>query len=184
MQTHLFSRAMFVLLLATPACADPTSIVVEPLRVINWSPAGGAFCVDVRATVSATFSDDITADSLSADSFYLTAAAGKVAGALEYDKATFTVRLTPDQPLDFDMLYTVVAGSGLRGVDDGRLAVDLEASFMTIARNGCTPGVECTRPSDCPGSQICANVGVCVDECVTDKDCYRGTCQAAACVPN
>jgi hypothetical protein len=54
---------------------------------------------------------------------------------------------------------------------------------MTIARSGCTPGVECSLPSDCPDpQQICSNVGLCIDECVTDRDCYRGTCADGSCI--
>jgi hypothetical protein len=165
-------------------CADPASIVIEPLRVINWSPAGGGFCVDIGATVSATFSDDLTDASLSDANFYLQGAAGDVPATLEYDKLTYTIRLKPTDPLAFDALFTAIATSGITGREQGRLAVQIDASFTTIKRNGCTPGVECSLPSDCPGTQICANIGVCRDECVTDKDCYHGTCAAGACVPN
>ena len=166
------------------ACVDPTSVVIEPLRVINWSPASGAFCVDVNASISATFSDDLVAESVSADSFYLRSADGAVAAAVTYDSATFTAVLQPSGPLLFDTLYTVVAAESIRGQAQGRLSVDLDASFQTVARYGCTPGVECVLPSDCPGEQICANIGVCIDECVTDKDCFRGRCELGSCVPD
>lgn len=175
-----------ILLLAASlgaACVDPTSVVIEPLRVINWSPASGAFCVDINAAVSATFSDDLEADSLSAESFYMRDADGNVDTTVTYDAATFTARLQPAAALAFDTLYTVVAAQGIRGRDQGGLAVELDASFQTVARYGCTPGVECVLPSDCPGEQICANIGICIDECVTDKDCFRGTCDAGTCVP-
>jgi hypothetical protein len=185
MQKYLNRVAVAAVTVLAGACANPTAIVVEPLRVINWSPASGAFCIGVDTTVAATFSDDIDPASLTAATFHLNDASGPVAATLDYDKASFTAKLTPSAKLTFDQLYTIVAGSGLRGTAEGRLAIDLDASFMTVERTGCTPGVECSRPSDCPGTQICANIGVCIDECVTDKDCYRGTCQTGGtCVPN
>jgi hypothetical protein len=177
------SLATLTIAITVAACADPTSIVIEPLRVINWSPGSGAFCVDVNAAIAATFSDDLVADSLTSESLYVLYAGGTVDAALSYDEAVYTARLTPDEPLSFDTLYTIVATKEIRGREQGRLAVDLEASFLTRARQGCKSDVECSLPSDCPGTQICANIGVCIDECVTDKDCYRGTCASGTCIP-
>ncbi len=166
------------------ACSEPAGIVIEPLRVINWSPASGAFCVGVDAVVSATFSDQLVESSVTADSFYLADADGPVETALAYDAANYTIRATPAAPLAFDRLYAVVATTALRGQAHGRLAVNLEAAFITVARAGCVPGEpECQLPSDCPGTQICARIGVCVDECVSDKDCYHATCELGTCVP-
>ena len=165
------------------ACTSPTSIVVEPLRVINWAPVSGAFCVDVGTTVSATFSDDLDPSTLTNEAFLLKSAHGHPAASGRHDKSTFTAKLRPNTPLSFDTLYTAVVASGVRGTQQGRLAVDLDASFTTVARSGCRPGVQCQRPSDCPGTQICSNIGTCIDECVTDKDCYRGHCSTGTCVP-
>ncbi|MBW2459627.1 MAG: hypothetical protein JRI68_34355, partial [Deltaproteobacteria bacterium] len=57
---------VLVIFLGGAACVDPTSVVIEPLRVINWAPASGAFCIDVGATVSGTFSDDLQPDTVTA----------------------------------------------------------------------------------------------------------------------
>jgi hypothetical protein len=164
------------------ACGAPTSVVIEPLRVINWAPSSGAFCVDVNTSIRATFSDDIVAASLSDTTFALRDADGAVTATVQYDQASFTISLKPSAPLRFDRLYTVVAGKGLRGQEDGALPVDLDSSFQTVARSGCTPGVQCHLPSDCPGTQICANIGVCTVQCVTDKDCYQAKCVTGTCV--
>jgi hypothetical protein len=52
-----------------------------------------------------------------------------------------------------------------------------------VRRNGCTAEVECSLSSDCPGTQICANTGMCADECVADRDCWRGRCDTGECAP-
>jgi hypothetical protein len=172
------------------ACTNPTSIVIEPLRVINWSPASGSFCIETDVTIYATFSDNVEADSLTADSLYLLDSDGNVEATLAYDEQNYTARLTPSDPLDFGRVYTVVATTEIRSTEKGRLPVELETSFQTVPRTGCTPGVECSLPSDCenecPGSDacICANIGVCIPECVTDADCFRGSCSNGACIPD
>lgn len=179
-----------VVAVAATACTNPTSIIIEPLRVINWSPASGSFCIETDVTIYATFSDNIEADSLTTESLYLLDSDGTVAVTLSYDEQNYTARLTPTDPLEFGRVYTVVATTDIRSTEKGRLPVELEASFETVPRTGCTPGVECSLPSDCedlcPGSDvcICANIGVCVPECVTDADCFRGTCSTGACVPS
>jgi hypothetical protein len=169
-------------LLIALGCTQPTSVIIEPLRVINWSPSAGAFCVDVAAQIRITFSDDLDPASVTADAIVLRDSAGPIAGALTYDAVTFTARFVPDAPLLFETQYTAIVTTGVRGVNVGRMPVDLEAAFMTVPRYGCTPGVVCTYPTECPAPQICSSLGVCVDECVTDRDCYRATCQSGACV--
>ena len=164
-------------------CTTPTSVVIEPLRVINWSPPSGAFCVGVEANVWITFSDDLEPDSLNADSITLRNSAGPVNTVISYDAPNFTARLAPAATLLYDDLYTVVITEGVSGKEVGNMSVRLEASFQTVARSGCTPGVECTMPSDCPGTQICANTGVCRSECVTDRDCHRAECRQGSCMP-
>ncbi|OGQ91340.1 MAG: hypothetical protein A2289_11400 [Deltaproteobacteria bacterium RIFOXYA12_FULL_58_15] len=165
-------------------CVEPASIVIEPLRVINWSPASNTICVTTETNISATFSDDLVADSINSDTFVIRDADGVVEAAVTYDKTSFTARLQPQQSLAFDRSYTIIAKESIRGLAKGQLAVDLEASFTTVPRYGCTPGVECEYHSDCPGNQICARTGVCIDECVTSKDCYRGTCASGICIPD
>ncbi|MFC1610847.1 Ig-like domain-containing protein, partial [Myxococcota bacterium] len=173
--------------LTLAGCTEPTSIIIQPLRVLYWSP-GGAYCVDVTTKVSATFSADLIQDSVTAESFFLRGDGGPVAGNLEYDEATFSVHLTPDAPLAFDQQYTAVATKEIESKSMGRLAIDLEASFVTVSRTGCKPPIDCEPPdcctlsSQCPGVQICLN-GTCTDECLTDRDCFRGRCVGGGCVP-
>jgi hypothetical protein len=157
-------------------CVQPTSGIVEPLRLLNWSPAAGSRCVAPDVVVYATFSTDLAPESVTAETFRLLSPAGDVAAALDYDQPNFTIRLTPASPLAFGVLHTVIAGAGLRSGTEGSFAAAIENSFFTTERTGCSQGVECTVPADCSAGQICANIGVCTSECVTDRDCYNGTC--------
>ncbi len=170
----------------TAGCISPTSIVIEPLWVINWSPAAGSFCIPTDATIFATFSDQVEVDSLTEDSFFLLDSAGNVPAAAAYDEPNFTATLAPTDALAFSTLYTIVAAIGIRSARRGHLPVELSASFQTLARGGCIPvdDQRCSLPSDCPGTQICANIGICIDECVTSRDCFRGTCTSGACIPD
>lgn len=177
------STALFlVAAVALGACGQATSVVVQPLRVINWVPSGGAVCVDPNTRVLVTFSDDLVAASVTAQSLYLASSDGPIAGAPQYDKLTQTVRLAPPASLDFGRLYTIVLTTALEGAHEGTLPVQLESSFATVQRTGCAPGPECQHPSDCPGTQLCSSIGTCIDACVTDRDCPTGqACTAGAC---
>jgi len=182
------SRPWFLSLTAfmvgAAACAEPPTIVVQPLRVINWSPASGAVCVDVATTRAlVTFSDDIEVPSLSADTFRVTTADGTaVATTIGYDKATLTASLSFAATLDFDRVYAIVVGDAVQSAKQGRLGVEVSSSFQTIKRTGCTPGLQCQLASDCLGTEVCGSAGVCISQCQTDRDCPSGrSCQAGSC---
>ncbi len=165
------------------ACAEPSTVVIQPLRIINWSPGSGAVCVDPAAQVFVTFSDDLVTTSFGGGAIALRDSDGPVDTTLSYDKPTFTAHLAPVAALDFGRLYTVVVADTVAGTNDGPLPVELSSSFQTVGRTGCTPAPECQRPSDCPGTQLCSNIGTCIDACVTDRDCPVGlTCQAGSCM--
>lgn len=186
MKSKLTLTILGAAIATTAACTSPTSIVIEPLRVINWSPAAGSFCIPTDATIFATFSDNVELDSLTEESFHLLDSAGTVPAAIAYDEPNFTVTLTPTDALAFATVYTIIAATEIRSADMGRLPVQVSASFQTVARGGCIPvdDQRCSLPSDCPGTQICANIGICIDECVTSKDCFRGTCTSGTCIPD
>jgi len=174
---------LFATTLALGACGEATSVVVQPLRVINWAPSSGAVCVDPGTRILVTFSDDLVATSVTPQSLYLASSSGRLdLGAPQYDKLTQTARLQPTTALDFGRLYTIVVTTAVKGARDGALPVQLESSFETIQRIGCAPGPECQHPSDCPGTQLCSSIGTCIDACVTDRDCPTGqSCAAGAC---
>ena len=166
---------------AAAGCVQPTSGIVEPLRILNWSPAAGSTCVPTALTVFATFSSDLVASSVSTETFQLLGATGPVVAEVTYDQATFTIRLHPQNPLGFGQPFTAIARTALASNDEGALGANIETPFLTTAPTGCAPGIQCHVPVDCPGAQVCGNVGLCIDACVTDRDCYHGTCATGAC---
>lgn len=109
-------------------CAETPTIVVQPLRVINWSPGSGAICVDTGFDVHVTFSDDIVVDTINDQTLQLLDSGGPVAVTSSYDKTTFTVALVPDQALDYGRLYNLVAKTGIEGASQGPLPVELGSS--------------------------------------------------------
>ena len=176
-------RVVMVLVASAVACGEPPSVVVQPLRIVNWSPGSGAVCVDPGTRILVTFSDDILLDTLTAENFQLLDSGGGVGGTIGYDKPTFTASLAPATTLDWARLYTVTVKRAVSSSEQGTLPVDVSSSFMTVARVGCTPGPQCQLPSDCPENQLCSSVGVCIEECVTSRDCPGGgACSAGKCL--
>lgn len=178
-------------IIAAAACTNPTSIILEPLRVINWSPGSGSFCIETDLTLYVTFSDDVQSETLTTESLYLRDVEAVVPTTLTYDEVNYTARLVPGDLLAYDTLYTVVATTDIRSAEAGRLPVELAATFRTVPRLGCTSGLECTHPNDCVGrcpgydSCDCFGTGTCMPECDDDIDCYHGTCTAGgACIPD
>jgi hypothetical protein len=165
-------------------------VPLDPLRVVEWSPASGSACVETDVAIHTTFSGDVEADSLTAESLYLVDSSARVETTLSYDEQSHTAQLTPTAPLDDGRVYAVVATTEIRSAEKGGLLEEQAASFQTAPRTGCAPDVECSLPSDCdgkcPGSDacICSNIGVCGPECLTDVDCFRGTCTRGACIPD
>ena len=170
-------------------CGEPTAVVVEFLRVINWSPVHGAVCVGTDSTILATFSDDLALDTLSASTFYLEDDHGSLGITPEYDAATMTASLDPPGGLAYDQTYVVVAAAGLKGKTDGALVSELQASFQTVPRGGCGSSVECTLASECAAAGaglVCSTDGRCVP-CGGDADCRFAygvgyVCGGGACV--
>ncbi len=184
MKSIAFSLAAAATLLLVPlGCGDTATVVVEPLYVVNWAPTQGSLCVDPDATLYVTFSDDIDVATLQ-NGVTLRDASGEVAGVIDYSKQTFTASYAPTAAMAFDALYTLTLAPSLRGARLGDLGVALTSSFRTVARQGCSPGIECQLPSDCADGEICSNIGTCIAECVTDLDCQQGTCVDGSCVVN
>src|SRR5687767_12024613 len=106
--------------LGIAGCTQPTSVIIEPLRVVNWSPSNGAFCVDVGTQILITFSDDLDAESITPENIILLDSNGPVSTTITYDQQTFTARVDPMgadpvATLDFDRLYSVQVQSAVRG---------------------------------------------------------------------
>src|SRR5690606_15630626 len=73
-------------------------------RVIDRHPAPGVGCVALGGSIWAAFDEPVAADT---DALRVTGPGGPVAGALDYDAASRTLRFQPDAPLAPATTYTV-----------------------------------------------------------------------------
>ena len=95
----------------TPPPPDTT-----PPTVSGVVPAAGATGVSTAAAVKATFSEAMTAGTITGSTFELRNAANAlVAGGVSYDSATQTATLTPSAPLAINTTYTATVKGGVLG---------------------------------------------------------------------
>ena len=116
----------------TPPPPDTT-----PPTVSGVVPAAGATGVSTAVAVKATFSEPMTAGTITGSTFELRNAANAlVAGGVSYDSATQTATLTPSAPLAINTTYTATVKGGSAGVKDvagNALATDFTWTFTTAA---------------------------------------------------
>jgi hypothetical protein len=105
--------------------------------VSSVSPAAGATGVSVDASVTATFSEAMTASTINTTTFELRNAANSLVGAtVAYDAGTRTATLTPSGPLGASETYTAtVRGGGtdprVKDLAGNALAASVSWSFTT-----------------------------------------------------
>ena len=107
-----------------------------PPTVALVAPLSGATSVAPNASVTVTFSELMTATTITAGTFELRDPSGnQVAATVSYDAATQTATLDPVSPLDDSSgFYTALVRSGPTGVKDlagNPLATDFAWSFTT-----------------------------------------------------
>ena len=92
-----------------------------PPTVSGVVPAAGATGVSTAVAVKATFSEPMTAGTITGSTFELRNAANAlVAGGVSYDGATRTATLTPSAPLANNTTYTAKVKGGSAGVKERR----------------------------------------------------------------
>jgi hypothetical protein len=101
------------------------------------TPAAGATGVAANTTVTATFSEDMSAASIGTSTFVLRNAAGTgIAATVAYNATARVATLTPSQALSASVTYTATVTGGSAGVKDlagNPLAANLVWSFTTAA---------------------------------------------------
>jgi len=122
--------------LVTSSGAPPPADTTPP-TVASIAPAAGATAVTTGTTVRATFSEAMTAASISATTFVLrNPASAAVTATVGYNATTRVATLTPSQPLSASTTYTATITGGSGGVTDAAgnaLAANFVASFTTAA---------------------------------------------------
>ncbi len=123
---------------ATNYWVDPVLILTLPdttrPTVVATAPAAGVTGVAPLTTVTATFSEAMTASTITSSTVLLKAGSTSIAASVAYDAPTFTATLTPTSPLSYSTLYTATVKSGSSGVKDlagNALASDYPWTFTT-----------------------------------------------------
>jgi hypothetical protein len=121
-----------------PACAQQsTSVFVAHLAIVNINPSHGAVGIGYDTDVNVTFSENVHAETVTAQTMCVTTADGAspcalaIPAVVSYDPALLTAKLEPNQPLLPDTQYTLHLTTGIAG-DDGELPVEIAARFRTI----------------------------------------------------
>ena len=99
--------------------------------VVSTSPADNAANVPVNAAVSAVFSETMTASSLTASTFTLSANGAPVSGTVAYSGTTAT--FTPSAPLAAGTLHTATITTGAKDLGGLGLAAARVWRFTTVS---------------------------------------------------
>lgn len=111
---------------------------VTPPMVTAWTPSAQTSTALVTAPITATFSEAISAPTLTTSTFSLmrTGAVLPVNASVSYDAATRTVRLVPNEILSTGTTYTATLKGGSAGVKDlagNALQNNVTWSFQTAS---------------------------------------------------
>jgi len=128
-----------------------------PPTVTGVTPAANATAVNVNSVITATFSEAMSAGSLSASSFEVRNAANVLVPAtVSYNAATRTASLTPSASLAASTVYTANVIGGAGGAADAAgnvLASTYTWSFTTEAEPDLVPpAVNTVAPADGSGA--------------------------------
>ena len=108
-----------------------------PPTVTSFSPANGSTNVASTASVTLTFSEALTASTVSSSTIVLRNSANTVIPAtVTYNAANNTATVTPTSPLDDSTTYTVTVIGGSNGIKDlagNALVTNATSSFTTAA---------------------------------------------------
>ncbi len=105
--------------------------------VKSTSPANGAAGVDVGSIITATFSEEMDASTITADTFTVNDGSGNLSGTVSYGdkKATFT----PSDNLAYSTTYTAVISTGVMDSAENALSAPYTWSFTTESAPVATP---------------------------------------------
>ena len=140
-QSYKGSNYWVDVLLGTSVTPDTT-----PPTVTGFNPGSGATNVATGAAVTVTFSEAMTASTITTSTVLLMDGSTQVAASVSYNAATNTATLTPTAALANSKTYTIVVKGGASGVKDlagNPLAANTSASFTTAS----APVADTTPPT-------------------------------------
>ena len=103
----------------------------------STSPANGAAGVDVGSIITATFSEEMDASTITADTFTVNDGSGNISGAVSYDdkKASFK----PSENLAYSTTHTATISTGMTDSAENALSSPYTWSFTTESVPRVTP---------------------------------------------
>jgi hypothetical protein len=102
--------------------------------VNSTNPANGATGV---AVITASFSEAMTASSITTTTFTVTGPGGiPVTATVAYDATTYIARFTPTNALGAATAYTATITAGVKDVAGNALAINYAWSFTTASSSG------------------------------------------------
>lgn len=116
-----------------------------PPEVIYTTPADGETDVSVDAEPTATFSTGMDPATISDLTFFVEQGSTPVPGIVTLDSRTDTATFTPDDALDFGLIYTATVTTGAEDLGGLALTADYTWNFTT---GGVPPEVIFTTPED------------------------------------
>ncbi len=126
--------------------------------VTSMTPAAGTKDIPVTTPITATFSEAMTASTITASTFTLTTSGGAaVPASVSYNPSTLTATLTPSSNLSFGSVYTAKLSTGVQASDGTPLAAAVTWAFTTHQPH--PPGVTATFPA---GSATGVSPGIAV----------------------
>jgi ATP-dependent Clp protease adapter protein ClpS len=128
--------ATFSATFSTAGAPDTT-----PPSVLGTSPDNGAGNVAVTAVVTATFSEQMDAATISGSTVTLKVSANgaAVAGTVTYNAGTNTATFTPSSALAYSTGYTLTVSTGAKDLAGNSLATAFTSSFTTTTAPDTTP---------------------------------------------
>ena len=135
--------------LAAPHSWSFTTATAPPPAptVTARTPAEGATGVTRASDVTATFSRDMDASTITASSFTLGASGTPVPATVTYDATSRTARLVPNATLAYSTVYTATLSTTVHASDGAALAGDVTWQFTTESAPP-PPAVTSFSPAD------------------------------------
>jgi len=104
---------------------------VTPPTVLSVVPASGATSIALNSNLTATFSEAMTASTITSSTFTLSQGSTSVAGTVNYSGTTAT--FTPTSALTAGLVYTATITTGAKDAAGNAIAAAKTWSFTTVA---------------------------------------------------
>ena len=99
--------------------------------VSSTNPSSDETDVSLTATVSATFSEDVSSSTLTTSSFTVTTNSTSVAGTVSYSSSTRTATFTPSSSLSYSTQYTATVTTAVQDLAGNPMSSDYSWTFTT-----------------------------------------------------